>query len=1272
MLKLLAAFPGTPSTRIHHIFHNDKLLAVRALFRDCEPYTNGAQVYGSGTTVVLLDANTLALHKVLAFEDVFPQDAASDITCISVDATRKIVAAGCGSRIALWTPSDIDPQAWRVHSTLGVVDTVTALHCCNGSLAVGTTQGLAYYAVADTDFPTWTKQWAKAIPTPTHVSISPNTLCVASSSNREAFVRVHSAPHARQTQVIRHPLPINSMSWRNSSSSHVLYTTTTDDTLRIFMPVLDSPYHLQLHEALDSDSFGTAGEILVLDPVQLRNLLPPVAEADAAIAKIHGALESKQDLFVRVSGDGIASVRAISNIDHKPPTLLQQYPLITKTSIPALLPLNPQIPPGDARKIVRFIRTPAGHGVAVVREGGGDVWQRTPSSLVRSRRWDGAEVVAVMDAGRQLARFLPSPPRIVLETGASVDLPADIQLTQLFALLSAPGYTSLVGVTSANEVLQIRITPSLAQAPSGPHALSLYSGPARLAMGEREKELKVQLVLPVDPMVAEAPRDVLLSISEEGELAFWTWSDKEGRWIASAGVSTGRKGVRVARCSSMRKTVLVVPSQDDGAGEELTIWDSKVSEFSYGLEYRHVLEPGETVKDLDWTSNASSSILAVGFAHRVLLLCPQRMTYFEQESAWHVVSSIDISSITPYPIADSIWLAGRAFLVGSGAQMLLYGQSESSEEKETLFDLVARQNGPLEDYHPQMLLQCLLWGKVEVVKTIITRLALALEKGEEYQRLPMEEFLKTEHDQAPPQTATSPKQYSFLFNRNDISDDEDDQGFSRALVNRLISRLNTTTLPYLSANEQKHLAVSVQTTLEIEEQRRALDECGLRFLISMRSFYILNAREDSGSESRERLRYRDMVWAFHSESQDLLLAAATQACGGKMLWTDAKAVGLFLWLAPGRLKDQMEVIARNQYMAGDARDPTACCLFYFALGKARLVHGLWKQAAWHKEQSVMLKFLSNDFTNDRWRTAAMKNAYALLGKQRFEYAAAFFLLAGSLKDAVNVLVNQVGDVQLAVAIARVYEGYDEGPVLNWLLSDIVVPLAFREGNRWLGSWAFWMLRRRDLAVRILVNPLDAFARSANLSNVKEIGDPHYDDPSLALMFLQLKSKSLQTAKGSSEISGQTEFNFVLHTASVFKRMGCHVLALDLVQKWHFDRPSVRTPALRTTVSPSDINGTSTATSPATVTPARGSVFAIHPRRMASLSIDMDIPTLPPTRAATPIPEAQESGRSTPAPAEPPPPPQAPENAARQAGLGNLMKTAKQDVAVPEFNMDAFF
>jgi hypothetical protein len=52
----------------------------------------------------------------------------------------------------------------------------------------------------------------------------------------------------------------------------------------------------------------------------------------------------------------------------------------------------------------------------------------------------------------------------------------------------------------------------------------------------------------------------------------------------------------------------------------------------------------------------------------------------------------------------------------------------------------------------------------------------------------------------------------------------------------------------------------------------------------------------------------------------------------------------------------------------------------------------------------MVDFFKNNFEEDRWRKAALKNAFDLLGRQRFTHAAAFFLLAGSLHDAVEVTV----------------------------------------------------------------------------------------------------------------------------------------------------------------------------------------------------------------------------------------------------------------------------
>jgi hypothetical protein len=61
-------------------------------------------------------------------------------------------------------------------------------------------------------------------------------------------------------------------------------------------------------------------------------------------------------------------------------------------------------------------------------------------------------------------------------------------------------------------------------------------------------------------------------------------------------------------------------------------------------------------------------------------------------------------------------MAHGSFLVAAGQQMYLFSEPyddhhrEPEASPETLFEHVARRNGPLEDYNPQMLLQCLLWG----------------------------------------------------------------------------------------------------------------------------------------------------------------------------------------------------------------------------------------------------------------------------------------------------------------------------------------------------------------------------------------------------------------------------------------------------------------------------------------------------------------------------------------------------------------------------------
>lgn len=92
------------------------------------------------------------------------------------------------------------------------------------------------------------------------------------------------------------------------------------------------------------------------------------------------------------------------------------------------------------------------------------------------------------------------------------------------------------------------------------------------------------------------------------------------------------------------------------------------------------------------------------------------------------------------------------------------------------------------------------------------------------------------------------------------------------------------------------------TISQVGEHRRALDNSGLRYLIAMRSFFLSQSHqralacEGIQRQHGHRLRYREIVWAFHSESQEILLQDSIDACTSKITWLTARALGTFLWL----------------------------------------------------------------------------------------------------------------------------------------------------------------------------------------------------------------------------------------------------------------------------------------------------------------------------------------------------------------------------------------
>jgi hypothetical protein len=54
-----------------------------------------------------------------------------------------------------------------------------------------------------------------------------------------------------------------------------------------------------------------------------------------------------------------------------------------------------------------------------------------------------------------------------------------------------------------------------------------------------------------------------------------------------------------------------------------------------------------------------------------------------------------------------------------------------------------------------------------------------------------------------------------------------------------------------------------------------------------------------------------------------------------------------------------------------------------------------------------------------------------------------------------------------------------------------------------------------------------------------------DDPALVILYAQLRQTTLQTLRGASKVTPKAEWEFVLHSARLYDRMGCDLLGLDL-------------------------------------------------------------------------------------------------------------------------------
>ncbi|XP_048375702.1 dmX-like protein 2 [Sphaerodactylus townsendi] len=402
--------------------------------------------------------------------------------------------------------------------------------------------------------------------------------------------------------------------------------------------------------------------------------------------------------------------------------------------------------------------------------------------------------------------------------------------------------------------------------------------------------------------------------------------------------------------------------------------------------------------------------------------------------------------------------------------------------------------------------------------------------------------------------------------------------FGREHASVLSSHLMHSSLPGLTRLEQMFLvalADTVATTsTELDENREkhysgrdTLDECGLRYLLAMRLHTCLLT--SLPPLYRVQLLHQGVstchfAWAFHSEAEEELINMIPAIQRGDPQWSELRAMGIGWWVRNiNTLRRCMEKVAKATFQRNN--EALDAALFYLAMKKKAVVWGLFRS----QRDQKMTEFFSHNFSEDRWRRAALKNAFALLGKQRFEQSAAFFLLAGSLKDAIEVCLEKMEDIQLAMVIARLYESeFEISSTYTAILYEKILGCE-KDGtgfkctklhpDPFLRSLAYWIMKEYPRALDTLLEqtPKEDDENPVIIKSCNPVVFSFYNYLRTHPLLIRrnfcspegtLALVGLQTEKSFVDKINLIERKLFFTTANAHFKVGCPVLALEVLSK----------------------------------------------------------------------------------------------------------------------------
>ena len=158
--------------------------------------------------------------------------------------------------------------------------------------------------------------------------------------------------------------------------------------------------------------------------------------------------------------------------------------------------------------------------------------------------------------------------------------------------------------------------------------------------------------------------------------------------------------------------------------------------------------------------------------------------------------------------------------------------------------------------------------------------------------------------------------------------------------------------------------------------------------------------------------------ALLSDYQEMLIDTI-RPLGEKLDWETVRDLRVPFWLrSDDKLRQLSEEVGQKMYR--DSKDILKSAVFFVVAGKKRTLINLAAADSTDSGRKFYKFLTDHDFTSERGRSAAEKNAFSLLRKNKYESAAAFFLLAEPpiLKSAVETIATKMEDLDLAFLVAR--------------------------------------------------------------------------------------------------------------------------------------------------------------------------------------------------------------------------------------------------------------